>query len=359
MIVKQIELNNFRNYKILSLPLSEEINILYGDNAQGKTNILEAIYLCSTTKSHKGSKDREMIRLGTDEAHVRMQLKKADIPHKVDMHLKKNKSKGVAIDGVPIRKSSELFGLMNVVFFSPEDLSMMKNGPGERRRFMDLELCQLNQWYLIYLSNYNKILMQRNNLLKQVGYNKKLMETMEVWDSQLLEYGTHIIKARATFLEELNLLVGEIHERLSGGKETLTVSYEPSVSAEFYEEKLKLSLERDIYQKATGYGPHRDDIVFFIGEENVKLFASQGQQRTAALSLKLAEIELVKRKIGENPVLLLDDVLSELDRKRQRHLLDGIEGIQTVITCTGLEEFVGDRRRFNHICHVTEGTVTS
>lgn len=359
MIVKQIELNNFRNYEILSLPLSEEINILYGDNAQGKTNILEAIYLCSTTKSHKGSKDREMIRLGTDEAHVRMQLKKADIPHKVDMHLKKNKSKGVAIDGIPIRKSSELFGLMNVVFFSPEDLSMMKNGPGERRRFMDLELCQLNQWYLIYLSNYNKILMQRNNLLKQVGYNKKLMETMEVWDSQLLEYGTHIIKARANFLEELNLLVGGIHERLSGGKETLTVSYEPSVVAEFYEEKLKLSLERDVYQKATGYGPHRDDIVFFIGGENVKLFASQGQQRTAALSLKLAEIELVKRKIGENPVLLLDDVLSELDRKRQRHLLDGIEGIQTVITCTGLEEFVGDRRRFNHICHVTEGTVTS
>ena len=201
--------------------------------------------------------------------------------------------------------------------------------------------------------------MQRNNLLKQVGYNKKLMETMEVWDSQLLEYGTHIIKARANFLEELNLLVGGIHERLSGGKETLTVSYEPSVAAEFYEEKLKLSLERDVYQKATGYGPHRDDIVFFIGGENVKLFASQGQQRTAALSLKLAEIELVKRKIGENPVLLLDDVLSELDRKRQRHLLDGIEGIQTVITCTGLEEFVGDRRRFNHICHVTEGTVTS
>lgn len=359
MIVKQIELNNFRNYEILSLPLSEEINILYGDNAQGKTNILEAIYLCSTTKSHKGSKDREMIRLGTEEAHVRMKLKKADIPHKVDMHLKKNKSKGVAIDGIPIRKSSELFGLMNVVFFSPEDLSMMKNGPGERRRFMDLELCQLNQWYLIYLSNYNKILMQRNNLLKQIGYNKKLMETMEVWDSQLLEYGTHIIKARAAFLDELNLLVGEIHERLSGGKETLTVSYEPSVAAEFYGEKLKLSLERDIYQKATGYGPHRDDIVFFIGGENVKLFASQGQQRTAALSLKLAEIELVRRKIGENPVLLLDDVLSELDRKRQRHLLDGIEGIQTVITCTGLEEFVGDRGRFNHICHVAEGTVTS
>ncbi|MGN0505203.1 MAG: DNA replication/repair protein RecF [Lachnospiraceae bacterium] len=357
MIVKQIELHNFRNYKTLSLPLAEEVTILYGDNAQGKTNILEAIYLCSTTKSHKGSKDRDMIRLGEEEAHVRMQLKKADLPHKIDMHLKKTKSKGVAIDGIPIRKSSELFGLMNVVFFSPEDLSMIKNGPGERRRFMDLELCQLSKWYLTYLSNYNKILMQRNNLLKQIGYNQKLMETLEVWDNQLLEYGRHIITGRASFLEELNGLVGEIHEKLSGGKERLTVSYEPSVTAEQYEEKLKLSLERDIYQKATCLGPHRDDISFFIGNENVKTFGSQGQQRTAALSLKLAEIELVKRKIGENPVLLLDDVLSELDRKRQHHLLDSIEGIQTIITCTGLEEFVGDRGRFNHICHVVNGTI--
>lgn len=358
MIIKQIELHNFRNYGTLSLPFSEEINILYGDNAQGKTNILEAIYLCGTTKSHRASRDKEMIRLGTEEAHVRMQLAKSGIPHKVDMHLKKSKSKGVAIDGVPIRKSSELFGLLNVVLFSPEDLSMMKNGPGERRRFMDLELCQLSKWYLISLSNYNKILMQRNNLLKQIGYNRTLLETLEVWDSQLLEYGTHIIKGRATFLEELNPLVGKIHAKLSGGREVLTLSYEPSVSAELYEEKLKRSIERDICQKATGCGPHRDDVAFFIGKENVKIFGSQGQQRTAALSLKLAELELVRKKIGENPVLLLDDVLSELDRKRQQHLLDGIEGIQTILTCTGLEEFVGDRKRFHRICHVVDGTVT-
>ena len=357
MIVKQIELHNFRNYESLNLPLSEQVNIFYGDNAQGKTNILESIYVCSTTKSHKGSKDRDMIKLGEEEGHIRMHLEKKGVPHRIDMHLKKNKTKGVAIDGIPFKKSTELFGLMNVVFFSPEDLSMIKNGPGERRRFMDLELCQLNKLYLYYLSNYNKILNQRNNLLKQISFNSSLQDTLDVWDRQLCEYGTKIIEGREQFLSEMNELVGEIHSTLSGGKEKLSIGYEKNVSSEDMEEKLKKSREQDIYRKATGCGPHRDDISFFIGEENLKLFGSQGQQRTAALSLKLAEIELVRKKIGENPVLLLDDVLSELDRKRQHYLLNSMDGIQTMITCTGLEEFVGDRKRFNHIFHVVNGIV--
>jgi len=358
MIVKQIELHNFRNYENLKLPLSDKVNIFYGDNAQGKTNILESIYVCSTTKSHKGSKDRDMIKLGEEEGHIRMHLEKKGVPHRIDMHLKKNKTKGVAIDGIPIRKSTELFGLMNVVFFSPEDLSMIKNGPGERRRFMDLELCQLNKLYLYYLSNYNKILNQRNNLLKQISYNNSLHDTLDIWDQQLCDYGSKIIDGRAQFITEMNELVEEIHGTLSGGKEKLSIRYEPSVSAAEMEEKLKKTREQDCYRKSTGYGPHRDDISFFIGEENLKLFGSQGQQRTAALSLKLAEIELVRKKIGENPVLLLDDVLSELDRKRQHQLLNSMEGIQTMITCTGLEEFVGDRKRFNHIFRVVNGVVS-
>ena len=357
MIVKQIELQNFRNYEILNLPLSEQVNIFFGDNAQGKTNILESIYVCSTTKSHKGSKDREMIRIGEEEGHIRMHLEKRGVPHRIDMHLKRNKAKGVAIDGIPIRKSTELFGLMNVVFFSPEDLSMIKNGPGERRRFMDLELCQLNKLYLHYLSGYNKILNQRNNLLKQISFNSGLAETLDVWDMQLAEYGARIIEGRAEFIREMNELVGEIHSTLSGGREILSISYEPSVEAVNLEEKLKKTREQDIYRKMTNYGPHRDDISFFIGTENIKLYGSQGQQRTAALSLKLAEIELVRKKIGENPVLLLDDVLSELDRNRQHHLLNSMEGIQTMITCTGLEEFVGDRQKFNQIFHVMSGIV--
>jgi len=358
MIVKQIELHNFRNYESLSLPLSEQVNIFYGDNAQGKTNILESIYVCSTTKSHKGSKDRDMIKLGEEEGHIRMHLEKKGVPHRIDMHLKKNKTKGVAIDGIPIKKSTELFGLMNVVFFSPEDLSMIKNGPAERRRFMDLELCQLNKLYLYYLSNYNKILNQRNNLLKQISFNSSLQDTMDIWDRQLCEFGTKIIEIREQFLSEMNELVGEIHSTLSGGRERLSIGYDKNVSSDDMAEKLKKTREQDIYRKATGCGPHRDDISFFVGEENLKLFGSQGQQRTAALSLKLAEIELVRKKIGENPVLLLDDVLSELDRKRQHYLLNSMEGIQTLITCTGLEEFVGDRKRFNHIFQVMNGMVS-
>ena len=359
MIVKQIELHNFRNYENLNLSFSDQVNIFYGDNAQGKTNILESVYVCSTTKSHKGSKDRDMIKLGEEEGHIRMHLEKKGVPHRIDMHLKKNKTKGVAIDGIPIKKSTEIFGLMNVVFFSPEDLSMIKNGPGERRRFMDLELCQLNKLYLYYLSNYNKILNQRNNLLKQISYNSSLNDTLDIWDRQLCEYGTKIIEGREQFLSEMNELVQEIHSTLSGGKEKLSIGYEKNVSAENMEETLRRSREQDIYRKVTGCGPHRDDISFFVGEENLKLFGSQGQQRTAALSLKLAEIELVRKKIGENPVLLLDDVLSELDRKRQHHLLNSMEGIQTLITCTGLEEFVGDRKRFNQIFQVTNGMVNN
>ena len=357
MIVKQIELHNFRNYESLNLPLFDQINIFYGDNAQGKTNILESVYVCSTTKSHKGSKDRDMIRHGEEEGHIRMHLEKKGVPHRIDMHLKKNKTKGVAIDGIPIKKSTELFGLMNVVFFSPEDLSMIKNGPGERRRFMDLELCQLNKLYLYYLSNYNKILDQRNNLLKQISFNPALSDTLDIWDQQLCEYGAKIMEGRDQFLSEMNELAEEIHSTLSGGKEKLSIGYEKNVSSDNFAEKLKKTREQDIYRKLTGCGPHRDDISFFIGKENLKLFGSQGQQRTAALSLKLAEIELVRKKIGENPVLLLDDVLSELDRKRQHHLLNSIEGVQTMITCTGLEEFVGDRKRFNHIYHVVNGVV--
>ena len=357
MIVKQMELHNFRNYKSLCLPLSKQVNIFYGDNAQGKTNILEAIYVCSTTKSHKGSKDKEMIRLGEEEGHLRMNFEKKGIPHRIDMHLKKNKTKGVAIDGIPIKKSSELFGMMNIVFFSPEDLSMIKNGPGERRRFMDMELCQLNPMYLYYLSSYNKALNQRNQLLKQITTQPSLKETLEIWEEQLVEYGTQLIKSRNNFILELNELVREIHFSISGGKERLTLCYEPSTTVEDFREKLRKSREQDLFRKSTGYGPHRDDLSFFIESQNLKLFGSQGQQRTAALSLKLAELELVKQKIGENPVLLLDDVLSELDRKRQHHLLDRMEGIQTMITCTGLEEFVGDRQKFNHIFHVINGMV--
>ncbi len=357
MIAEKLELTNFRNYKELSLELSENVNILYGNNAQGKTNILEAIYLCSTTKSHKGSKDKDMIRIGEEGSHLRMYLKKNDLNHKIDMQLRKMGKKSVAVDGLPIKRAADLYGLTNVILFSPEDLSMIKNGPAERRRFMDAELCQLNKLYLQYLSKYNKLIDQRNDLLKQISFRPDLKDTLEVWDEQLIESGSYIISERKKFIDDINDLVNEIHNKISGGSESLTVIYEPNTEVPDYRKKMNLSLDKDLYQKTTCTGPHRDDISFFTADQNIKLFGSQGQQRTAALSLKLAEIELVKRKIGENPILLLDDVLSELDRNRQQALLNFIDGIQTVITCTGLEEFVGYRSGMNTLFKVTNGTI--
>ena len=359
MIIKSIELSDFRNYNSLSMNFDKDTNILYGDNAQGKTNILEAIYLCSTTKSHKSSKDKELIKLDREEAHIRMVVEKNQMNHTIDMHLKKSKTKGIAIDGIPIRKSSELIGLVNVVFFSPEDLSIIKNGPAERRRFIDMELCQLDKIYLYNLTKYNKIINQRNNLLKQIPYNRSLQDTLSIWDEQLVTYGTSIIERRREFVEELNGIIGLIHNRLSGGREELKVLYEPNVDAGIFAKKLEQSIEKDILLKTTGIGPHRDDISFMIKDIDIRKFGSQGQQRTAALSLKLAEIELLRQIVKEEPILLLDDVLSELDRNRQNYLLESIEDIQTIVTCTGLEEFVNNRLKINRIYKVVNGTVTA
>lgn len=357
MIVKSLELKDYRNYSNLNMNFSSGINILYGENAQGKTNILEAIYLCGTTKSHRGSKDKEIIKFEHEEAHVRIGLEKNLIPHRLDLHLKKNKSKGVAIDGIPIKKQSELFGMLNLVFFSPEDLYIIKNGPAERRRFLDLELCQLDKIYLNYLGNYNKVLVQRNNLLKQISNNSKLLDTLYIWDEKLLEFGVKIIKTRSDFIVRLNEIVKDIHSKLTGGKEELVLQYEPNVKELDFEGRLKKSLEKDISLKMTNVGPHRDDLSFLLNKIDIRKYGSQGQQRTAALSCKLAEIELVKNLIKENPILLLDDVLSELDRQRQNYLLNSIGDIQTIITCTGLEEFVTHRFEYDKIFQVIEGTV--
>ena len=358
MIIESLELKNYRNYDELHMQFSPGTNILYGNNAQGKTNILEAVYVCCTTKSHRSSKDKEMIRFHEDESHIKMTVRKHDVPYRIDMHLKKNKAKGVAINGIPIRKASELFGIVNVVFFSPEDLNLIKNGPAERRKFIDLELCQLNKLYVHSLVSYNRILMQRNKLLKELAFHPEYEETLDVWDMQLVHYGTDIIRCRQEFIGQLNDIIHEIHWNLSGEKENLIMVYDPNATVEHLETELKRSRVQDKKQKTTLVGPHRDDIGFFMGEVDIRKFGSQGQQRTAALSLKLAEIELVKKLVKDYPVLLLDDVLSELDGERQNHLLSAINHIQTMITCTGLEDFVNNRFRIDKLYRVVEGTVT-
>ncbi|MBE5895327.1 MAG: DNA replication/repair protein RecF [Lachnospiraceae bacterium] len=357
MIIKSLELENFRNYKSLQISFDEGVNILYGDNAQGKTNILEAIYVSATTKSHKGSKDKEIINFDAEEAHIKTYLDKEGLERRVDMHLRKSKSKGIAVDMVKLKKAAELLGLLNVVFFSPEDLSIIKNAPSERRRFVDMELCQLDSIYLYNLNNYNKIINQRNKLLKEIYFNNDYKDMLGIWDMQLVSYGQKIIERRELFVQQLNEIIYDIHKNLSGGKEELVIQYEPYVKAEDFEDLLKKNLEKDIKLKMTSAGPHRDDFVFCSNGIDVRTYGSQGQQRTAALSLKLSEIELVKKITKDKPVLLLDDVLSELDSNRQNHLLNSIGDIQTIITCTGLDDFINNRFEINKIFKVTEGVV--
>ena len=342
----------------MSLGFDKSTNIFYGDNAQGKTNILEAVYLSGTTKSHRGTKDRDMIQFGANESHIETIVEKNGIKYQIDMHLKKNSPKGIAINKIPIRKASELFGIINIVFFSPEDLNIIKNGPGERRRFIDLELSQLDKVYLNNLSNYNRIVNQRNHLLKEIDYNKGALETLDIWDMQLIQYGNKIVERRQKFIEEINKIISNIHKKLTGNREDIKIVYEPSNGALSFEQALLKNKEKDLRIKSTSVGPHRDDIAFLVSDIDIRKYGSQGQQRTAALSLKLSEIELVKQSIHDTPVLLLDDVLSELDKHRQNYLLDSIHDIQTLITCTGVDEFVNHRFSINKVFHVQNGQVT-
>lgn len=355
MIIEEVEMKDFRNYPALSIRPDPGINIFYGNNAQGKTNFLEAVYLCGTSRSHRGSKDREMIRFGCEEAHIRTEVSKKGRKDRIDLHLRRNKTKTIFVNRLPIHRASELFGILNLVFFSPEDLDIIKEGPAERRNFMDRELCQLDRIYLEDLKNYHKVLDQRNRLLKDLYTHPDLKGTLDVWDQQLVHYGSRIIERRQDFSDELNEISHEIHSGLTKKQEDMEVIYQPSCKVSDFSDLLRSAREKDIRFAQTSLGPHRDDLLIRSNGIEMRKFGSQGQKRTCALSLKLSEIRLVEEMIKDKPVLLMDDVLSELDQSRQDDLLSGIGHIQTFITCTGMEDFI--RRQFpvNKVFHVTDG----
>ncbi|MDO5564732.1 MAG: DNA replication/repair protein RecF [Eubacteriales bacterium] len=336
MYIKYLKLKNFRNYDELKLNFSKEKNIIYGDNAVGKTNILESIYILSTAKSHKLAKDKNIIKFGKEESHIQAEINN----HIIDINLHKNKNKGIAINKIKINKISQFFGISNVIFFSPEDLNIIKDGPAIRRKFLDFEICQINKLYISNIINYNKIMEERNVLLKEITLNnkKKLYDTLDVWDDYLIKYGKEIIKIRKIFLEDLKNYIEEKHYQISGKKEKLEIYYEQNTSIEEYEKNIKKNRDKDLKYLMTTIGPHRDDIIFKINKNDLKIYGSQGQQRTAALSLKISEIEFIKNKIKDTPILLLDDVFSELDEKRQKNLINSLKGIQTIITTTGIED---------------------
>lgn len=340
MYIKNLCLKSFRNYEKLNIELSPNLNILYGDNAQGKTNILEAIYISAMGRSQKAQKDSQIIKMSENEAHIQVFAVKDHSQNRIDVHLKKDTKKGIAVNGIPIKKSSELFGIIYIVIFSPEDLNLIKSGPSERRRFMDMEMCQLSSVYYYDLQQYYKVLKQRNNLLKTLQKNQNIKDTLFVWNVQLVNYGCKVIQSRNKFINKINQIASIIHKNITGGKELLKIEYMPNVYIDDFEMKLNRHLERDIMLGSTSVGPHKDDLIFYINNDDVRIYGSQGQQRTAALSIKLSEIELIKEETLHEPILLLDDVLSELDESRQVYLLENIKNVQTIITCTGIEDSI-------------------
>ena len=357
MIIKSLELGNYRNYEKLSLDFDQGTNILYGNNGQGKTNILESVYLCATTKSHRGSKDKELVRFGMDNAHIRSIIEKNSRENQIDIHIKTGSSKGIAINRAPVKKAGELFGLLNVVLFSPEDLSIIKNGPQFRRRFMDMELCQTDSIYLHNLTMYRKAVDQRNSLLKDLSFGRGDMVMLDVWDEKVVEYGMNVIFSRQRFINSINPIVSDIHREITGSDEVLDISYDKNVEAESFSGEIKKNRERDIHFGQTHIGPHKDDISIELNGVDMRKYGSQGQQRTCALSMKLSEIEMIRLMTGDTPVLLLDDVLSELDSDRQELLLKHIRDTQTIMTCTGMDSFIRNNFDINRVYKVNNGTI--
>lgn len=369
MYIENLRLKNYRNYKEISINFDPSINIIYGNNAEGKTNLLESIFLCATSRSHRGSKEKDIINFNEEEAHIKMIFnEKEEKKQVIDIQLNKESKKGIALNGIKKEKLSDFLGTFYAVIFSPEDLNIIKEGPATRRKFIDMELYQIDRQYVISISNYNKVLNQRNAVLKDIysasGNNKNdLITLLDSYDDQLIRYGTEVILKRKENIEDIAKKIKDIYYKISGEKEELILNYENDVfSSEIkktYKEKLKETKEQDIKQGYTTIGPHRDDISFIIDNLDLRQFGSQGQKKTAAISLKLAELLIMKEKKGNTPVLLLDDVFSELDEKRQKELIENLDGIQTIITCTGMKRNIYDLLKPNKIFKVSNNKVIS
>ena len=418
MFIKKLKLKNYRNYKEIEIELSDKINIFYGNNAEGKTNLLESIFLCSTSKSHKNSKENEIINFNEKDAHIKLFFckKNEEKIEVIDIQLNKDSKKGIAVNGLKIDKLKDFLGFFTTVIFSPEDLNIIKEGPQVRRKFIDIELCQIDKIYLSYLNKYNKILNERNILLKDIketfGQNKNdLINLLETYDDELIKNGIEVIKRRKKNVEEINEEIKNLYFNISSEKEKLNIEYENDIlreplkrsilknlffknatnlgvpagtitrksqNTDFFEvplskseqevinesqikEEYKKNLlntrEQDIKQGFTTIGPHRDDIGLKINDNDLRKYGSQGQKKTVAICLKLAELKLIKEKINDTPVLLLDDVFSELDEDRQKLLIENIKDIQTIITCTGMKKNIFELLNPNKIFKVQNNAI--
>ena len=333
MWIKKIKINNFRNYKSQEINLEKNINIFYGENAQGKTNIIEAIFLSSMGKSFRAKKDKEMIMLGEEKSNIEIEYEKTDRDGKIKIEL--GNKKIVYINGIKIKKLSELLGKINVVIFTPDDINILKGGPQNRRRFLDIMISQLRPNYMYNLNLYLKTLEQRNNYLRQIKEENKNENMLEIWDEELSNYAINIYNYRKEFIEKIKNKIKNIHSEITNNKEEIEIEYlSECISKEKYLELLKQRRKLDIIKGYTTKGIHRDDFNIYINKKELGIYGSQGQHRTAILSLKLSELNIVKDEIGESPILLLDDFMSELDEKRRKNFLEKINDVQVIITCT-------------------------
>ena len=361
MKLKNLTLKNFRNYKEENIEFSEGINIFFGENAQGKTNILEALYLFSSSKSHRGVKDKDLIMFNENESNIEINFNSQGREQKAKYSIYSDKNKKLFVNDIENKKLKALFGIFTTVIFSPEDLNLIKEGPEERRRFMDTDISQLKPEYYNILKDYKKVMFSKNNLLKSESVDFNLLD---VYNEKLSFLAAKITIHRIRFIERINSLTTKALFYISEKKENVNLIYEPGFSGEFevnvkkIKEVIKKELEEEIKKGVCLIGPHRDDVSFYLNGKDAKLFCSQGQQRSIVLSLKLAEYEFMKEVTGEPPLLLLDDILSELDIKRQGKLINFIRDNQTVITCTD-KDLYGKIKYPVKSYNVKDGSVTA
>ncbi|WP_193708301.1 DNA replication/repair protein RecF [Alkalibaculum sporogenes] len=366
MFVSNIKLSNFRNYNDLELNLNKNINILVGDNAQGKTSLLESVYVLARGNSYKNS-NSELILWGKETSAIEGTFHKKNIDDNIKITLNKPNKTNIYINNKKTNKKSTLLEKIHIVLFSPEDLKMIKEGPDLRRRFIDNELNNIRPSYGKLLKDYTRVLYQRNNLLKVLRYDNKNINTLEIWDEQLIALGKKIIISRINFLKKVNSITKIIHSKLTNDQEEIKLFYISNIVKNnddlekiesIYRNLLNINIKEDIQKGYTSIGPHIDDIRVIINDFDAKLYGSQGQQRTAALSLKLSEIEIIKSHIEENPIILLDDVMSELDSKRQEKIIEFFHDSQVFITCTEIN-FENFLQNFNKkIYNIERGTIT-
>lgn len=355
MYIKKLSLTNFRNYNKQEIELSKGINIFYGDNAQGKTNIIEAIYLSSIGKSFRAKKDIELVNIQSQQfATIETQFEKKDRDGKIKLEIKDKKN--IYINEIKAKKISEILGNINIVLFSPDDINLFKGGPSKRRKVLDIMISQLRPAYIYNLNLYLKTIEQRNNYLRLIKYENKSEDLLDIWDEKLAEYSEKLYKYRSEFMDKIKERIVDIHKRITKDNEIIKIKYISDFSnKKEYLEKLKNDRKNDISRGYTGRGIHRDDFIIYLNEKPLSIFGSQGQHRTVLLSLKIAELNIIYDEINEYPILLLDDFMSELDSKRRENLIENIENIQVIITCT---EKLNLNEKEKKIFYIENGKVT-